>query len=799
MRGFPRRILAVLAAVSAALAVAAACALAWGRSRIAASLPILDGSAAVPGLVSSVRIERDSLGIPTVTAASREDVARATGWLHAQDRFFQMDLLRRRGSGELAELFGPAALALDREARMHGFRRLAREVLAREGAERRALASAYAAGVNAGLQALKAKPWEYAALRADPRPWLPEDCVLITYAMTLDLQDGAGRYPRALAAVRDVLGPGSLAFFAPLLTPADAALDGSGAAQAPVPSSSEIDLRRRVAAPTALASEAEDWQGAGSNSLAVSGSLGEGGAAIVANDMHLHLGVPNTWYRMRLRWPGHDEAGLTLPGSPALVAGSTGRVAWGFTNSNAGTGDVVVVSTSISPGLYHGPNGGALIPYDHRTETVNVRGGKPVQMEFTWTVWGPIVGEAPNGRQYAYHWTMDDPAAVNFNLVDLEEARDADQAVAVAHRSGIPAQNFIVADSAGRIEWTVAGFLPRRIGYDGRLPVSWAFGDRRWDGYLAPGEVPVVSSPRAGYLWTANNRVIGGASLAAEGDSGYDIGWRARQIRDDLAALAASGRPATSRDLLGVELDDRALFLAPWRGVLLGVLSTAAAGNPDRSALAAAARDWDGTAGTASVGYRVVRAFRLAVAHRALDSIFAPCVDADPDFRWNRLNYEGALETLVRNKPPNLLDPAYRNWDDLLVAAADDVSRTYAMDGLDPRTATWGQRNVAQIEHPFARLLPRWAAGWLAMPRDPLAGDSNMPRVQDNSFGASERFAVSPGREASGICHMPGGQCANPLSPYFRAGHEAWVRGDPTPFLPGPAEHVIELRPSPSG
>jgi penicillin amidase len=782
------------------LAVVAACAFAWGRSRIAASLPILDGGAALPGLSQVVRVERDSLGVPTVTASSREDVARATGWLHAQDRFFQMDLLRRKGAGELAELFGPAALSLDREARMHGFRRLAGEVLARESPERRSLATAYADGVNAGLQALGATPWEYAVLRTRPRPWLPEDCVLITYAMTLDLQDGTGQYPRALAAVRDTLGPASLAFFAPLQTPADAALDGSGAPQAPMPSAAEVDLRRRTVAPTAMAPESWDLQGAGSNSLAVSGSLGAGGAAIVANDMHLHLGVPNTWYRMRLRWPGHDEAGVTLPGAPALVAGSTGHVAWGFTNSNAGTGDVIVVSASISPELYHGPDGGTLLPYEHRVETVNVRGGKPVQMEFTWTVWGPVVGDAPNGKQYVYHWTADNPAATNFNLVDLEDAQDASQAAAIAHRSGIPAQNFVVADSAGRIEWTLAGYLPRRVGYDGRLPVSWAFGDRRWDGFQSTGEVPVVASPPAGYLWTANNRPIGGASLAAVGDAGFDMGSRARQIRDDLASLAAAGHPVTPKDLIGVELDDRARFLARWKDILLGFLTPAAvAGKPDLQALAAAAQDWDGTAGTSSVGYRVVRAFRLAVAHRALDPIFAPCVDADPGFRWTKLNYEGALETLLEKRPENLLDPAYRTWDELLVAAAGDVSRTYARDGLDPRTATWGQRNVARIEHPFAMLLPHWAAGWLAMPADPLPGDSNMPRVQDNSFGASERFAVSPGREASGIFHMPGGQCANPLSPYFRAGHEAWVRGDATPFLPGPAEHTVELRPSRSG
>lgn len=142
-----------------------------------------------------------------------------------------------------------------------------------------------------------------------------------------------------------------------------------------------------------------------------------------------------------------------------------------------------------------------------------------------------------------------------------------------------------------------------------------------------------------------------------------------------------------------------------------------------------------------------------------------------------------------------LLDPSFATWDDLLVAAADDVARSYREAGNNLGTATWGTLNAARIEHPFARFLPRWAATWLAMPVDPLPGDSNMPRIQHPNFGASERFVVSPGHEDAGLFNMPGGQCSNPLSPYFRAGHEAWVRGDPTPFLPGRAEHTLELAP----
>jgi penicillin amidase len=799
-----RRLLVGAALLLGAVMVLAAGAALWMRGRMIASLPMLDGESQLHGLAAAVRVSRDALGVPTVEGSSRIDVARATGWLHAQDRFFQMDLLRRKAAGELSELFGPAALALDREARMHGFRRLAREVLARESPDRRALFQAYCEGVNAGVAALRSKPWEYSILRMEPRPWTAEDSLLINYAMTLDLQESTGRYVRSLSAIRDELGPAAFAFLAPLATPSDAALDGSVEPPAKVPPASELDLRAHAPAQGdglagGRAPRDLPWnegQSPGSNSFAVAGALASGGAALVANDMHLHLGVPNIWYRISLKWPGHEETGVSLPGLPALIAGSTGRIAWGFTNSNAGTGDILVVNPSISPEFYHGPAGAGLMTYERRSETVAVKGSKPVSMVFPWTQWGPVVADAPGGQELVFHWTEDDPAATNLAILDLEDAPDVASAVAIAHRMGIPAMNFVVADSAGRIAWTVAGMLPKRIGYDGRLAVSWIFGDRRWDGYLDSREVPEVVSPSSGIIWTANNRTMGGGALASLGDAGYDIGARARQIRDDLGALVHSGRPVEARDLLAIQLDDRALFLETWHSILMRTLSPpAVAARASRAALLQAAQNWTARADVDSVGYRVVRAFRLAVAHRALDPIFAPCVERDPGFTWNRINYEQPLETLVNERPAHLLDPAYANWDALLQAAADDVSLSYEKAGLDPRKATWGERNTARIAHPFAQLLPWWAGSHISMPADPLPGDSNMPRVQDTSFGASERFVVSPGREADGIFQMPGGQNSNPYSPFFRAGHEAWVRGDPTPFLPGPPEHTLHLLP----
>lgn len=797
-----RRIALAVAALALAAALGAA---AWGYGRLRASLPRLDGRMALPGLGAAVTVGRDALGVPVVSGATRLDVARATGFLHAQDRFFQMDLLRRRGAGELAALLGTAALPLDRAVRPHGFRAIARRSLALEAPDDRRELLAYTEGVNAGLAALRAAPFEYLVLRTRPEPWRPEDSVLIGLTMTLDLEDDRGAYLRSLAAVRDQLGERMLAFLAPLVAPSDAALDGSSAPLPPIPPPKDLDLRAAAGDDALAAGPPPSPAGAttpgpepvspGSNGFALSGAHTVGGVPLLASDMHLRLGLPNTWYRASLVWPGHRVTGVLLPGLPMVIAGSNGRIAWGFTASEAATGDLVIVAPGVAPEFYHGP-GGALLPFDVRRELIAVKGARPEPVESRWTVWGPIVAPGPRGTLLAYRWVAHDPAAANLTLGRMETAGSVAAAMAIAHRAGMPAQNLVVVDAAGSIGWTIAGRLPQRVGYDGRTPVSYLFGDRSWSGLLPPDDVPAIVDPPDGRIWTANNRIVGGGALRKIGDGGYEYGARAAQIRDDLGALIARGSPAAPRDLLAIQLDDRALLLARWQALLVAVLDPAAvAGHPARAQIRSLATHWEGRASVESVSYGLVRDFRRAVAERALTPLVAACAEADPDFQWRSFRYEDALWALVHAQPAHLLDPRYGSWHDLLLAAADDAAAALARAGVAPARATWGRRNTSRLVHPFSHLLPGWLSGWLNLPAEALPGDTDMPRVQAPAYGASERFVVAPGRENEGIFHMPGGESGHPLSPYYRAGHAAWARGEPTPFLPGPAEHTLVLVP----
>ena len=799
------------------LAVAAAFA---GWLLLRGSLPPLAGGRALAGLHAPVTVERDADGVPTIHASDREDLMRALGYLHAQDRFFQMDLLRRKGAGELSELFGDGALPTDKDARRYRFRRQAKEIIRRGPPDKLRVLAAYAEGVNAGLAALKVRPWEYLLLRATPRPWQPEDTVLVSDAMSMSLEDnGAGE--RTRLALTDVYGEETAAFLQPLITEATAALDGSSLPAPPVPD--DAQMRPRTADPlpapqaTALvapppaspAALLAGWLGMppgdstgggdirpGSNNFALAGRRVAGGGALVANDPHLGLSVPAIWYRASLVLPEGTSTGVTLPGTPALVLGSNGHVAWAFTNGQTDTSDIVIVERDpADPARYRVPDGDGWERFETVHESIPVAHGPPVSFDHSWTRWGPVVVDRDRaGRTLALHWSEFDPAAVNVELIDLLDARTVDEALAVAHRTGQHPQNFVTGDSTGAIAWSILGQVPRRVGFEGTMPVSWADGTRRWDGFLRPEEVPVIRDPADGQLWTANNRVAGGDILKALGNGGYADPARAAQIRDRLTALAS--RPATAADGLTVQLDDEARYDYRWRDLLLQTLDArTVAGQPGLAELGGLVRSWHGHAAIDETGYRLVREFRRIVMETVMDPIYAPVKAREPTAEFG-FNVEQPLWSIVAARPAYLLPAGTPSWDALLGKAALATSQLGEREPGKPalRDCTWGRYNTLKMRHPFSALLP-WLGRWLDMPAQPLPGDANMPRVQRPSFGASMRMVVIPGREKDSIFEQPGGPSGHFLSPFYRAGHADWAGGRPSAFLPGAAKYRLVLQP----
>jgi penicillin amidase len=680
--------------------------------------------------------------------------------------------------------------------------------------------AAYTSGANAGLAALGAPPFEYLALRSEPVKWRDEDSLLCALAMYRDLQ---GRQPwqeSVLGLMRETLPPALVAFLAPVGTEWDAPIEGDPIPMPAVPGPEVVDLRRAqpkeavarvlspsdpgalafLGAPIGLGSAGDDDAVRGSNNWAVAGTHTAHGGALLANDMHLGISVPNTWYRLSLVFPGVDGerrvTGVTLPGAPFVVAGSNGHVAWGFTNSEGDWADLVLLEPDpANPEVYLTPEGPRTL--ERETETIEVKGERAETLVVESTIWGPVIDKDHAGRRRALAWVALREGGLNSSLVRMESVAGLDEAQALAPEAGMPNQNLVVADSAGRIGWTIIGRIPRRVGHDGSVPTSWADGSRRWDGWLAPGDYPRVVDPPSGRIWTANARVVSGEKLGRVGVGGYDLGARQGQIRDDLLAI----EKATASDMLRVQLDDRALFLARWQGLLLGVLKPEAVANdPRRAEARSLVEAWGARAAIDSVGYRVVRAFRERVRDLVLDPLLAPARAKDPkrlrpgtapNARW-----EGPVWALVTERPAHLLDPRHASWDALLLAALDAALEELTTNARPLAARTWGERNTTLIRHPLSRAVPR-LGGFLDMPREPLPGDNHMPRFQSPSAGASERFAVSPGREDQGYFHMPCGQSGHPLSPHYADGHAAWAKGEKTSFLPGPAVHVLTLVPGP--
>ncbi len=775
-----------------------------GYSRLRASLPRLDGEQRLAGLAAAVTIERDARGVPVVRGVSRLDVARATGFLHAQERFFQMDLLRRRSAGELSELVGKLALAPDRAVRPLRLRTVARRAYARLPEDERALLVAYAEGVDAGLAALAAPPFEYLLLRQAPARWLPEDTLLCSLTMYLTLQDALPLQESTLGVMHDTLPRALFEFLTARGTSWDAPLEGDAFPQPPLPGPETLDLRRAPAVPSPEVPTASDaWRDPdpiayGSNNWALAGSHTADGAALVANDMHLGLAVPNTWYHASLAVAGRPSVtGVMLPGAPFVIVGSNGRVAWGFTNSEGDWADLVVLEPAAGdPEAYRTPQGDKR--YEHVIETVHVAGSADVPVDVRETLWGPVFDSDHAGRRRALAWVALRDGGLDAGLVRLEQAENVGQALAIAASVGIPEQNFVVGDGAGHIGWTIAGRIPRRFGHDGRLPSSWADGSRGWDGWLSVPETPRVVDPPGGRIWTANARVVAGEKLRLVGFGGYDLGARQGQIRDDLRGLVQ----ASEADMLRVQLDDRALFLARWQRLLLEVLTPETAAVDARRAEARRlVLGWGERASAESAGYRIVRAFRNRVADQVFTPLLAPCLAVDPHFDYLGRSegkrafplWEGPLWRLVSERPRHLLSARYESWDVLLLSALDAVLRELTEHGrLADRT--WGERNTSLVQHPLGRAMPGLGS-FLDMPRLRLPGDNHMPRFQSPTAGASERFAVSPGHEERGYFHMPGGESGHPLSSHYRDGHQAWASGEPLSFLPGKPVHVLRLVP----
>lgn len=755
------------------------------------SLPRRSGQAAVPGLDGSVTIELDAHAIPRIRAATIEDAYRAQGFMHAQERFFQMDLSRRSVAGELAELVGPAALPLDRERRVFQFRKRARALEASLPARHRAWLAAYTEGVNAGLADLGARPPEYWLLRVKPRPWTVEDSLLVVYAFYTMLSSNEV-YERPQAVMEAALAPDVYAFLTPSTARFDrpllaAANDPTGGYRPqPIPTTPVSDVSPAGRRPVVMSPPA----GGASNQWAVGGARGTGGAAIVANDPHLGLRLPNVFHRAELHFAGRAVRGLGIPGVPGIVIGATDDLAWGLTVSNADQSDWVVVEIDPeNPAAYRVPGG--VEPFVVEQESIAVRGrDEPEIVDVRLTRWGPVAGRDGLGRTLALRATWLEPGGANIDVLELAFAESVQAGIDVVTGWAGPSLNWMFADGAGRVGWAVNGPVPVRKGFDGSVPRSWASGDAGWAGLIEPPRY--VGGPDD-VLFTANNRMLPAAEAAQLGRV-WMPPYRAKRIAD----LLGNGQSFDEAALAAMQLDTRVEAYDEIRRVALEVLD---GDDDDEDGVVAFARaaieDWDGRAETSNVGFRLLHAFHRELLERLLAPLLAPAIEADPGFVYRWPLADEAMRRLLDERPVHLLPAGYADWRsflrDALIARLDAIANGDGL-GLD---APWGEVNRLTASHPLAGL--PLIGRMLRLPAVPQPGAPLAVRVAEPTRGAVIRMVVSPARPEAGILQLAGGQSGHPLADAFTDQWPAWHSGSPAPFLAGETVSTITLRPADAG
>ncbi|WP_447980428.1 penicillin acylase family protein [Candidatus Nitrospira bockiana] len=761
-----------------------------------ASLPVLDGTGEIIGLTAPVTVTVDGFGVPTIVAGSRLDAMRALGYVTARDRLFQMDFLRRKSAGRLAEVIGTPALASDLEQRRLGFSPVVDSIVAHLPDEQRAVLEAYADGVNSYLQQADSLPFEFLLLRYRPSPWTTADSLLVVLSMFQALS-WTEEEERMRTIMQTVLPSEVYRFLVAQRDPYTRALledDASGAPTIPVPVDALAALRRPIDVRQARQAGLVRFTEAavGSNGWAVNGSKTADGRAILANDMHLDLLVPNIWYRVQLRYEAVEMAGIVLPGVPVVISGTNGAVAWGFTNMEGDFLDLVALDLNPEdPDEYRTPEGWRR--FETREEVIKVKDDRDVPLTVRSTIWGPVRPRPLLGRPVAVRWTALEPTAVDIGLVHMDRARSLDDALAVMNRAGAPGSNVLLADASGRIAWTYTGRIPVRRGFDGATSRSWADGRVGWAGFIAPEELPRLVDPPSGFIVNANHRMLGPDYPYVIGHD-FANGYRAYRITEQLRAMPK----VVEADLLHLQLDTTSHFYRFYQRLALAELTDSAVqGRPLLMEARDVLRAWNGRADADSVGFGLLVRFRKALAGSVFTPYLSSCRAQDEGFFYGG-EVDAPLQTLLTEKVQALVpDPDhYDGWAPFILAVLEESARQvkdqYGVGSL--ADLRWGRMNHVRIAHPLGEALPGLSQV-LDMPADELPGCGFCIRMASGTLSASERLVVSPVRGQDGLFHMPGGQSGHPLSRHYRDQQDSWVEGRPLPFLPGPAVHTLRLVP----
>ena len=754
------------------------------REAARAALAPVEGEVSAPGLAEPVEVLRDRWGIPYLSAASLEDLWFAQGYVQASERLFQIELALRASAGRLAEWFSDLALPSDRFARTVGFARIGEREAERWSHASLTMMRRFVEGARAFAGAAAAPPIEYAMLASTPK--LPDDLGAWAAAFAYLAWGLSGNWERELLRQRlaERRGPDAVETFLPPL-PADP------------PELAAASLAGRL-----LDGLPRSW-GQGSNGWVVSGSRTMSGRPMLANDPHLLVQQPASWFEIHLRAPGFEARGVASAFAPGIVVGTTAHHAWGITNVSGDVQDLYVerLSEDGSAAAFDG----AWEPLTVRTERIEVRGGAPVELEVRETRHGPLLDAVPIGIRsndfvpvegtFALRWTAADGLFEPASLIDLVRAGSFDAFRYALRGLSCPGQNVLYADADGTIGLQCTGLYPIRRSGDGAAPVAGWTSEHEWDGYVPFDDLPWSMNPGRGFLVAANNRVH-------DEDYPHLIGLdvhvplRARRIAERLETVDT----VTADECAAIQVDT----VSPAAKRLLPYLLEATASSDGARDALERLGAWDGDL---AAGSR-----EAAVYETWLGTIASAVVGADED-PGTFAAYFAAREAFVCSALPALLErgepiSGRGTWADLLGSALETaLDRLEATLGTDRSAWRWGTLHRARFAHPLARL-PGLGALFVAAEHE-VGGDEQtvLQSGVDGRLGfdatvvPSWRQVVDLSNVDATLAVLSTGQSGNPASPHWNDQSPLWAAGElrPCPFtrpaVEAAAEHRLVLVP----
>ena len=747
------------------------------------SLPQTSGILVLPGLEQKVEIFRDRWGIPHIYAQTAHDLFFSQGFVHAQDRLFQMELNRRTAQGRLSELFGPLALDTDRAARVFGFERLGKADLENAAPDLRQVMQSYAAGVNAFLSHPSSRlPVEFTLLGHRPEPWRAEDSTAFARVMIWQLSHAW--YSEAVRAqVVEKIGAERAAD-----------LETHYPQHAPLVLPRGIEFNRIDVGGVLMRLQGPFLdQGKGSNSWAITGRKSATGSAVLCNDMHLALKLPSIWYEVHLDGAGLQVTGVSLPGVPMVLVGHNARIAWGITLAFTDAEDLYVEKfDENNPTRYQA--GGEWLEAQVIREPIRVKGKKEPHIEnVCLTRHGPVISDVigyPQQRVAVQSMALR-PCPAMQGWLRLDQAQGWDDFVEAMRLVEAPQLSIDYADVEGNIGYWCTGKVPVRAKGDGSLPAPGWGGEYEWVGEVPFAEMPHALNPEQGYVVHTNNKIVPDDYPHFLGNAWMN-GYRARRIVD----ILESKEKLSAEDFRNLHIDFTCLPGLEFVRRLEGLQSQ----DPDVQLALTYLRGWDGDLGEDSVAGSIYEVTRYTLLRNLLDPALGPELALQvmgmgfhPLLYFSHEMYGHDTLALFRmlDDPDSWWLQAAGGWQ-----AALELSLKQAVEwlrkelGADDHAWQWGKLHVVVLAHPLSLQKPLDAV--FNRGPFPIGGDTDTPcqtavspaePYANNAWAPSFRQIVDLGDLSRSQAVYPPGQSGQVGSPHYDDLLQLWLKGEYHPML----------------